>query len=177
MNSNEYRWALKSPKWASKRKFILKRDDYSCVKCRSKKNLHVHHKYYLRDRLPWEVPNDCLVTLCALCHEKAHANRSISSFILDKPPKTKVKQKNKSKKVNKPRDLESFTFIAIKSESLQKVFSKSSDWAEIHKKVGGVIKGFDNKNLAEYWLRKNTAGKVKKATPKKKKKVINKYEK
>ena len=34
--------------------------------------LHVHHKYYILGRKPWEYPNDCLITLCSDCHEKLH---------------------------------------------------------------------------------------------------------
>jgi hypothetical protein len=41
------------------------------------KNLHVHHKYYQKGRLPWEYPNDALITLCWDCHENLHKNESI----------------------------------------------------------------------------------------------------
>lgn len=34
--------------------------------------LHVHHKYYILGRKPWEYPNDALITLCSDCHEKLH---------------------------------------------------------------------------------------------------------
>lgn len=34
--------------------------------------LHVHHKYYIIGRKPWEYPNDALITLCSDCHEKLH---------------------------------------------------------------------------------------------------------
>lgn len=36
------------------------------------KNLHVHHKYYQMGKLPWDYPNEALVTLCWSCHEDIH---------------------------------------------------------------------------------------------------------
>jgi 5-methylcytosine-specific restriction endonuclease McrA len=72
MAKEEYGEALKTTMWKKKRDIILKRDKYTCTKCRSKKCLHVHHTYYLKDKMPWAVPDDCLVTLCEVCHEKEH---------------------------------------------------------------------------------------------------------
>ena len=37
------------------------------------KNLHVHHTYYQRGKLPWDYPNEALVTLCWKCHEDIHS--------------------------------------------------------------------------------------------------------
>lgn len=35
--------------------------------------LHVHHTYYREPRInPWEYPDDALITLCWVCHEKTH---------------------------------------------------------------------------------------------------------
>lgn len=64
---------LKDPRWDEKRKEILARDDFKCQLCRSKNTeLHVHHKYYL-DVEPWEHPDNCLISLCADCHDEEHA--------------------------------------------------------------------------------------------------------
>ena len=90
MTKKEYRKALKSPKWEAKRKVILKRDKHSCVKCGCKKGLHVHHKYYLIGKMPWEVPNDCLITLCNICHKKEHEGKNISSFVKKEEHREKV---------------------------------------------------------------------------------------
>ncbi|PSR54882.1 hypothetical protein AHMF7605_15920 [Adhaeribacter arboris] len=38
------------------------------------KGLHVHHKYYQDELLPWEYPNDALTTLCWHCHKELHEN-------------------------------------------------------------------------------------------------------
>lgn len=34
--------------------------------------LQVHHKYYIKDNLPWDYSDDSLVTLCNMCHQKLH---------------------------------------------------------------------------------------------------------
>ncbi|MGX7688631.1 hypothetical protein ACWA1C_15810 [Flectobacillus roseus] len=36
------------------------------------KNLHVHHKYYQMGKLPWDYPDEALITLCWRCHEGIH---------------------------------------------------------------------------------------------------------
>lgn len=41
------------------------------------RGLHVHHKYYQEELLPWEYPDHALTTLCFFCHEKLHANQKI----------------------------------------------------------------------------------------------------
>ena len=42
--------------------------------------LHIHHKYYIKGRNPWEYENDALVTLCADCHQKKHQTTNIPMF-------------------------------------------------------------------------------------------------
>ena len=34
--------------------------------------LHVHHKYYIEDRYPWEYDDSALITLCSDCHSEIH---------------------------------------------------------------------------------------------------------
>ena len=34
--------------------------------------LHIHHKYYIEDRCPWEYDDDALITLCSDCHAEVH---------------------------------------------------------------------------------------------------------
>jgi 5-methylcytosine-specific restriction endonuclease McrA len=36
------------------------------------RGLHVHHKFYIRGKNPWEYENSALSTLCWHCHEKLH---------------------------------------------------------------------------------------------------------
>lgn len=44
------------------------------------KYLHVHHKYYLINSLPWEYPDDALISLCGTCHQNIHDNEDIPVF-------------------------------------------------------------------------------------------------
>jgi hypothetical protein len=39
--------------------------------------LHVHHKYYIFNQLPWEYNDSALITLCNWCHEEVHKNEKI----------------------------------------------------------------------------------------------------
>ncbi|MBQ4803163.1 hypothetical protein J8L88_09910 [Aquimarina sp. MMG015] len=39
--------------------------------------LNVHHKYYIKDKFPWEYSLDALTTLCSECHEQVHQNDDI----------------------------------------------------------------------------------------------------
>ncbi len=98
MNKKEYQELLKREEWQNKRLVVLKRDNYKCVKCNCKKNLHVHHTYYLIDRMPWQVPDDCLITLCKVCHKKEHKGRSIQSFMRKRPPRHNIKKLSKEKR-------------------------------------------------------------------------------
>ncbi|MEZ5198350.1 MAG: hypothetical protein R2764_18760, partial [Bacteroidales bacterium] len=42
--------------------------------------LHVHHKYYILNELPWEIEDDGLVTLCNWCHWEFHENNSVTCY-------------------------------------------------------------------------------------------------
>lgn len=44
-------------------------------------NLHVHHTYYLKTKLPWEYENNSLQTLCWDCHENLHKDQIIPVYI------------------------------------------------------------------------------------------------
>ena len=181
MNKKEYNKALKDPKWISKRDKIKSRDGHKCTKCGSKKSLQVHHTYYLIRKMPWEVPDSCLVTLCGVCHEKEHEGRDIVTFMRHNPPKPtrKEKRKNKSKpkaktpKVNntpqKPKKITEYLYVAVKSKSGSKVFSQLGEWRQYMTEVCGTVKGFNDRNLADHWLRQGVAGKAKKSNRKKKK--------
>lgn len=66
----KYSEKFKDPRWQRKRLEVLKRDDFTCLACRStKKQLHVHHCYYVSQRDPWDYSTSSLLTLCEECHE------------------------------------------------------------------------------------------------------------
>lgn len=73
---SDYQKQLKHELWLKKRKTILERDCYQCLRCGSKCNLEVHHTKYYMDKYAWEYPNSTLVTLCRECHENVHQDRN-----------------------------------------------------------------------------------------------------
>lgn len=70
---------LRDPRWQKRRLEIFHRDNFTCADCDdSKKTLHVHHLYYVKDRAPWDYPDWALETLCEDCHKQARANAGSS---------------------------------------------------------------------------------------------------
>jgi len=64
---------LKRPEWQRKRLEIMQRDNFTCIDCDdSESTLNVHHRYYVKGRMPWDYPDFCLITLCSSCHEIQH---------------------------------------------------------------------------------------------------------
>ena len=67
------------PEWRAKREVILKRDFNSCVICNGSIALQVHHRQYhfivknKKFKLPWEYPENLLITLCESCHKRGHS--------------------------------------------------------------------------------------------------------
>lgn len=45
-----------------------------------KNELHVHHKKYTQDKMPWQYENDSLTTLCNYCHQKTHEEEIIPYY-------------------------------------------------------------------------------------------------
>jgi 5-methylcytosine-specific restriction endonuclease McrA len=73
VNGNiSYKDQLKHVNWKIVRLFVLRRDNYKCVKCGSKsKSLHIHHTKYV-GKYAWDTPPEFLQTLCKTCHEFEH---------------------------------------------------------------------------------------------------------
>lgn len=65
--------------WKRKRRKILKRDRYTCRRCRQqgkyKRANTVHHIKKLRDVPELALTDDNLVSLCAECHEEIHPEK------------------------------------------------------------------------------------------------------
>lgn len=72
----QYLQKLKDPRWQQLRLKVFERDEWTCQICYSNESpLIVHHRYYLKDREPWEYPLEALVTLCEECHTEERDNR------------------------------------------------------------------------------------------------------
>lgn len=80
---NFYQAQLHTDEWQSRRREILRRDNYTCQECGAKgcdNTLHVHHKGYVSSLLPWEYPDDALITLCESCHQEVH-KKQVRPFV------------------------------------------------------------------------------------------------
>ena len=81
-----YEELLQTQSWKEKRLKILNRDNYTCTFCHKQKPVMVvHHKYYLKypneqHVLPWDYPDDALITLCDDCHKWWHANNKVKVY-------------------------------------------------------------------------------------------------
>lgn len=95
MTKAEYSELLKRPAWRKKRAKILHRDSKKCVKCKSSKRLEVHHVWYIEGNLPWNVPDEYLLTLCSDCHRKEHEDRPIHTFIKQSKKAKKLQRKQR----------------------------------------------------------------------------------
>lgn len=61
---------LKSDAWKRKRYVVLKRDNWSCVRCGAYAT-QVHHKRYAKKNIGKE-PIKWLVSICEPCHDRLH---------------------------------------------------------------------------------------------------------
>lgn len=62
---------LKDPRWQKKRLEVMERDKFTCRSCGdTKSTLNVHHAYYEKGKMPWEYPDESLVTWCEECHDR-----------------------------------------------------------------------------------------------------------
>lgn len=74
---------LKRPAWQKKRLEILNRDSWACRFCGDNASeLHIHHLIYLPDRLPWDYPDEYLVTLCHACHQDEESLKFEDKFLM-----------------------------------------------------------------------------------------------
>jgi hypothetical protein len=73
MAKKSYSEKLKDPRWQKKRLEILQRDGFNCCICGDENStLHVHHRYYINGRDPWDYDDNILTTLCDGCHTFEH---------------------------------------------------------------------------------------------------------
>lgn len=74
---------LRDPRWQKKRLEIFTRDSWKCQICgETEKTLHLHHKYYLPGKEPWEAPAQSLITLCLECHETEEQAKHLQNRFL-----------------------------------------------------------------------------------------------
>ena len=65
----------KKIEWKEFRQNVIESDDFKCTSCnRTAKEvvLQVHHKFYIKGKLPWEYGTENCITLCKGCHASEH---------------------------------------------------------------------------------------------------------
>lgn len=82
MKKQNYSEQIKSPKWQKKRLEVLNLRGFKCEECGDEEQqLHIHHRFYIKNRMAWEYDNDVFQVLCSDCHEMAH-NEKKNGFSL-----------------------------------------------------------------------------------------------
>ena len=86
MPNKNYKSQYLHQKWQKNRLEILERDSFTCQLCASDtKTLNVHHKKYIRGREVWDYKNSNFITLCCLCHKRAHISDEHLTALYNKP--------------------------------------------------------------------------------------------
>ena len=71
--------------WKFMRLKVMIRDRFTCSICKNVNiNNHAHHTYYIKNRLPWNIDESALQTLCRDCHESLHNKNEIPIMKLSK---------------------------------------------------------------------------------------------
>lgn len=68
-----YQSLINRKEWQDRSHAIKTRDNLKCqaFNCSTPNSiLQVHHLDYFNHKLPWEYPDDMLITLCEQCHKK-----------------------------------------------------------------------------------------------------------
>ncbi len=82
---------LKHPKWQQRRLRVLERAGFACERCsNAERELHAHHKHYIRGHKPWEYEDALLECLCETCHTEAHANLDELGMLVGLQPSAKL---------------------------------------------------------------------------------------
>src|SRR5690349_10880686 len=83
LNHGSYGALILHPSWRSKRMEIIERDNNRCRICNSEVELQVHHRQYhfikatQQFKVPWDYPENLLITLCSKCHARGHSKYKV----------------------------------------------------------------------------------------------------
>lgn len=73
----------KSTAWKRKRKEILERDNFECQMCKESggysRAMVVHHIKHYKDYPELGLKDDNLISLCGVCHNKVHPEKSFKN--------------------------------------------------------------------------------------------------
>lgn len=54
---------------------------FKIVNAKTPYYLHVHHQYYIVNNLPWDYPDESLITFCNWCHSEFHKNNEVPIYL------------------------------------------------------------------------------------------------
>lgn len=78
MGKMTYRELLLDPRWQKVRLKKLEASEWRCECCYDHEvTLSVHHKRYVKGRMPWEYKDHELAVLCQPCHEFEHEAKEL----------------------------------------------------------------------------------------------------
>lgn len=89
MNGDRKTYAeeLRHPRWQERRLRVFEQAGFRCERCGcDDKQLHAHHKTYIKGRRPWEYADDLLECLCDTCHTLAHAELDTLRVVIAQQP-------------------------------------------------------------------------------------------
>ena len=134
----DWKEQYKHPKWQEKRLKILERDNFSCLRCfGTEDTLHVHHKYYEKDKMIWEYPDECYLTLCNECHGLEHEEIKIFNM-LDLFPETQGTLLKEIICINHKFDMYNFYIV------LDIIKNKAKNYKNLKRFLESVKDGIDN---------------------------------
>lgn len=81
----DFKDQYKHPLWQKKRLDVLSEHGFFCSSCESEeKQLHVHHKRYVKGRRIWEYNNEEFLVLCNDCHESVHFGKGVFEEVISR---------------------------------------------------------------------------------------------
>lgn len=92
----DYKEQINDPRWGERSREIMKRDNFTCQLCgKTNVKLNVHHIRYIKGKDYWDYPDELLMTVCEVCHQKIHGKYDFKK----KSTKNNSRNSNKSKAV------------------------------------------------------------------------------
>ena len=156
---DNYSDLLKNDEWKKKRIIILKRDNFTCTKCKNKDTvLHVHHKIYIQGRNPWDYESKYLVTLCGSCHSNLHETKKIAI----------VKEEHISKTVLFLKEGETFGHIKLKPKPIHNKKKVEAKKKATPKSRADILKRLEKARLEVFVIKTNKVSEIRKFNQNKK---------
>lgn len=91
----DYKEQVNDPRWVERSREIMKRDNFTCQLCgKSNTKLNVHHIKYIKGKDYWDYPEELLMTVCEVCHQKIHGKYNFKKTLTKNNTRNRDKSKN-----------------------------------------------------------------------------------